>query len=80
MAKSKSKPPRRSTPKATTKGNDAVLERIAAERPDVTLVDWNRYSRSHPGWFDADGLHLDAAGATAMATLVHKTLAGLGLT
>ena len=59
---------------------NAVLERIAAERPDVTLVDWNRYSRSHPNWFDADGLHLDAAGAIAMATLVHKTLAGLGLT
>src|SRR5471030_2678464 len=49
MAKSKSKPPRRTTPKASAKGNDAVLERIAnalerlapqrASAPDLSATD-----------------------------------------
>jgi len=56
---------------------DADIRQLARANPDVTIVDWNRYSRSHPSWFGADGLHLSVAGATAMATLVHKTLVSL---
>jgi hypothetical protein len=58
--------------------NDAI--RDAAERnPDVTLVDWNLYSRSHPDWFQDDGIHLTGAGAEAMAQLFHDTLVDLGI-
>ena len=58
--------------------NDLV--RTAAERhPELTLIDWNLYSRSHPDWFQPDGLHLTAVGAIAMATLVHRSLDDLGL-
>ncbi len=58
--------------------NDAIRE--AAERnPDVTLVDWNLYSRSHPDWFQDDGIHLGGAGAEAMAQLFHETLVELGI-
>ena len=53
--------------------NDAIRA-AAAAHPDVQLVDWNRYSRSHPSWFRSDGLHLTPAGAIAMARLVHKSL------
>ena len=56
---------------------DADIRQLAKSNPDVTVVDWNRYSRSHPSWFGPDGLHLSVAGATAMATLVHKTLVSL---
>jgi hypothetical protein len=56
---------------------DADIRRLAASNRDVTVVDWNRYSRSHPAWFGPDGLHLSVAGATAMATLLHKTLVSL---
>jgi hypothetical protein len=57
--------------------NDAI--RAAAKRhPDVQVVDWNRYSRSHPTWFRSDGLHLTPAGAIAMARLVHRALAAPG--
>ena len=45
----------------------------------MTLVDWNLYSRSHPDWFQPDGLHLTDVGAIAMATLVHRSLDALGL-
>jgi hypothetical protein len=52
--------------------------RAAAERhPEMTVVDWNVYSRSHPDWFQADGLHLGYSGAVALATLLHKTLVDL---
>jgi hypothetical protein len=54
---------------------NAAIRAAAKERRDVELVDWNRYSRSHPSWFREDGLHLSPAGAVAMATLVHRTLA-----
>ncbi len=58
--------------------NDDI--RAAAERhPDVTVVDWNLYSRSHPDWFQADGLHLGYNGAVALAALLHKTLVSLGV-
>ena len=52
----------------------------AAERHlELTVVDWNLYSRSHPDWFQPDGLHLTDVGAIAMATLVHRSLDDLGL-
>lgn len=56
--------------------NDTLRE-LATTTPWLTVVDWNRYSRSHPDWFKEDGLHLTHAGATAMATLLHRTLAAL---
>ncbi len=58
--------------------NDDVRE--AADRhPEVTVVDWNLYSRSHPDWFQDDGLHLNSDGALALATLMHRSLDRLGL-
>ncbi len=56
-----------------------VIRAIAARNPDMTVVDWNLYSRSHPDWFQDDGLHLDDAGALAMATLVHNALEDMGV-
>lgn len=56
---------------------NAALRELATRTPWLTVVDWNRYSRSHPGWFKADGLHLTPAGATAMARLLHRALDAL---
>lgn len=53
---------------------NAVLEHEAAVYPQVTIVDWNAYSRSHPEWFQNDGVHLFRNGGIAMATLVHAAL------
>jgi len=55
------------------------LRAAAQQHPELSIVDWNLYSRSHPPWFQADGIHLVAAGAEAMATLVHKTLVAQGV-
>lgn len=53
---------------------NADIVAAAAKHPDVTVVDWNVYSRSHPDWFQDDGLHLLGPGADAMATLIHQSL------
>jgi hypothetical protein len=58
--------------------NDAIA--AAAQRyPEFVVVDWNIYSRSHPDWFQEDGLHLNGDGAVAMATLFHDALTKLGI-
>ena len=56
-----------------------VIRAAVAHHPELTVVDWNLYSRSHPDWFQDDGLHLDSTGALAMATLIHRALDDLGL-
>ena len=58
--------------------NDAI-HAAAVRHPELTVVDWQLYSRSHPDWFQPDGIHLRADGAAAMATLIHNTLVGLGI-
>jgi Putative Ig domain len=55
------------------------LEAAAAKHPEVTVIDWNVYSRSHPDWFQDDGLHLLSGGALAMAQLIHDKLVGAGV-
>ncbi len=56
-----------------------VIRAAATRHPELTAVDWNLYSRSHPEWFQPDGLHLTDVGAIAMATLLHRSLDELGL-
>jgi Putative Ig domain len=56
------------------------IEDAAAAHPELmTVIDWNLYSRSHPDWFQNDGLHLLGPGSEAMATLIHKTLLSAGV-
>jgi hypothetical protein len=50
------------------------IEAAAQHHPELTVIDWNVYSRSHLDWFQSDGLHLLQDGANAMATLIHNTL------
>jgi hypothetical protein len=56
-----------------------TIRAAAASHPEVTIVDWNLLARSHPDWFQPDGLHLTSAGAMAMATLIHRSLDELGV-
>ncbi len=56
-----------------------VIRAAAARHPEMTVIDWNVFSRSHPDWFQDDGLHLDSVGALMMVTLIHRSLTDLGL-
>jgi hypothetical protein len=58
--------------------NDDIVN-AAKNHPELSVIDWNVYSRSHPDWFQDDGLHLLAPGSEAMATLIHNTLLDDGI-
>lgn len=58
---------------------NADIAQAAARHPQVSVIDWNVYSRSHPSWFQSDGLHLLPAGADAMAQLIHQSLVTAGV-
>jgi hypothetical protein len=51
--------------------DNAVLAAGVARYPGVAvLADWNTLSAPHPEWFTSDQVHLEPAGAQAMAGLV----------
>ncbi|HEX3980197.1 MAG TPA: hypothetical protein VHW93_03190, partial [Acidimicrobiales bacterium] len=53
--------------------DNAVLAAGVARYPGVAvLADWNTLSAPHPEWFTADQVHLEPAGAQAMAELVAR--------
>jgi hypothetical protein len=58
--------------------NDAIAA-AASRHSGMTVIDWNVYSRSHPDWFQADGIHLFAPGSLAMASLIHDKLVAAGI-
>ncbi len=51
----------------------------AAKHPELSVIDWNAYSRSHSDWFQPDGLHPFNPGSLAMATLIHQRLIDDGI-
>jgi Putative Ig domain len=55
------------------------IELAAQNHPEMTVIEWNAYSRNHPEWFQADGLHLLGQGSDAMATLIHTRLIAAGV-
>jgi hypothetical protein len=58
--------------------NDAIAA-AAVRHPDLTVLDWNAYTASHPDWFQPDGIHLTGAGPRALARFVHTALVKLGI-
>ena len=56
--------------------NDARVVRNAGRHDprQIKVLDWPRYSRGHPNWFQPDHLHLTFAGAKAYARLFRKLI------
>jgi lysophospholipase L1-like esterase len=53
-------------------GANHVLRTLVRPYPNLHLVDWAHTVK--PGWTAKDGLHLNGAGATGMATLILTSL------
>jgi hypothetical protein len=58
---------------------NGMLAAAAAQDPHLTILDWNAYARSHPDWFQSDGVHLTPDGEIALATFIHSSLVTLGI-
>jgi hypothetical protein len=56
-----------------------VIRAAARKHPEMAVLDWNALARGNPDWLQPDGIHLTAAGAEGMATLVNGTLVDLGV-
>ena len=60
-------------PRPWEAGDNAVLAAAVAQYPGVAvLADWYTLASSHPEWFDADQVHLEPAGAAALAALIAR--------
>jgi len=60
-------------PRYWAAGDNAVLAAGVARYPGLAvLADWNALSSPHPEWFTADQVHLDPAGAAALAALIAR--------
>jgi hypothetical protein len=66
------------TPRETGGGSshdaDVVRSEAREHKNRTVLLDWVDFSGGHPGWFQADGLHLTFEGADAFARLLRKPL------
>lgn len=58
---------------------NAEIEAARAQHPELTVLDWNAYSRSHPSWFQADGIHPTYAGTLELAGFIHRGLVAAGI-
>jgi hypothetical protein len=47
-----------------------ALRACAASHANAHLIDWYAYSHDHPGWFYADGYHLNGTGRLRYAQLI----------
>ncbi len=56
--------------------NDTLVAKTA-EYPELSIADWATLSAGRSDWVSGDGLHLNGAGARAMAGLVADALDGL---
>ena len=53
---------------------NAVLKAAARQHPELTVLDWNSYSASHPEWYQTDFIHLRPAGGVAIATWIRQAI------
>jgi lysophospholipase L1-like esterase len=57
---------------ATYAGYNRVLDRLAAKRDNLRIVDWVTMAAHNRGWFGADGVHPNATGYMARARAIAK--------
>jgi len=54
--------------------NNAYLQKVATEHPNVTVVDWYAEVSKHPEWLSADGIHPNDAGCAAYARIIRECM------
>ncbi len=53
-----------------------VLREFAKSYPNLRVVDWYEYTKDHPEYFVADGLHPTEEGQAAFARIIYEAISG----
>jgi Putative Ig domain len=53
---------------------NGILDQVAAQYPQVTVLDWNDYANGHNDWFQTDLIHLLENGGIGLAGYIHLAL------
>ena len=61
-------------PRPWREPNNALIEEVAAQYPQVQIVDWNSLSADRPDYFAPDGVHLVPAGVSAYVDAIVERL------
>ena len=61
-------------PRPWREPNNALIEEVAAQYPQVQIVDWNSLSADSPDYFAPDGVHLVPAGVSAYVDAIIERL------
>ena len=61
-------------PRPWREPNNALIEEVAAQYPQVQIVDWNSISSDRPDYFAPDGVHLVPAGVSAYVDAIIERL------
>lgn len=57
------------------KPNNAIIDEVAPDYPNVVIADWNTRADGQSNFFVSDGVHLTGDGARAFAELIKETAA-----
>ena len=61
-------------PRPYRDANNELLAELAAQYPNVSVVDWNSISDGHPEYFAPDGVHLVPTGVSAYVMAIDDAL------
>ena len=61
-------------PRPYRDANNELLAELAAQYPNVSVVDWNSISDGHPEYFAPDGVHLVPTGVSAYVMAIDEAL------
>lgn len=60
-------------PRRWMEANNALIDRVAPEFPNVVVVRWNDISEDQPDYFVSDGVHLTSVGQRVFITQIMRT-------
>lgn len=54
--------------------SNSSIRAVAAQNPNVTVIDWAAAAAQNPGWLYSDGIHLQGDGQAAYAALIRDSI------
>lgn len=63
-------------PKPWMKPNNEIIARMAADFPNVRVIDWNALSAAYPAFFGKDDTHLTVKGIRALSAQIKEASGG----